>query len=71
MISYYSNQWIHVVCVPIIAATMICALSYIPFSFKFSGYTIGVDAIGIAIAIAYYLSINIAFGVIDILLSLE
>ena len=50
---------------------MVCAISYIPLHFEIQGHVIGLDIIGIAFTSAYYLTMNLAFGVLVILLSLE
>jgi hypothetical protein len=49
--------------VPIIAATLICALSFIPFSLTYKGYTIGAAEIAVALILFHYLSINVGFAV--------
>lgn len=48
---------------PIIAATLMAAVSYIPLSFTVAGLTIGAAEIFVALTLVYYISINVAFAV--------
>jgi uncharacterized membrane protein YGL010W len=63
------NKWIHIIFVPVIAATLFCGLSYIPFHVTLLDYDFGVAELFFAIALLYYISINILFAAGFIVLS--
>lgn len=48
---------------PIIAATLMSAISFVPFSFAVAGLTIGAAEIFVALILVYYISINVGFAV--------
>jgi hypothetical protein len=50
--------------VPIIAATLVAAINFIPFTFNIAGYSIGAAELFLAVILFYYISINVAFAVI-------
>jgi hypothetical protein len=49
--------------VPIIAATLISALSYLPLRLPLRGFSLGVDAFALALTLGYYFTINVRFAV--------
>jgi hypothetical protein len=57
--------------VPIIAATLVAAINFIPFHFDVAGYTIGSAEIFLAGILLYYVSINAAFAVFFMLFRWE
>ena len=63
MLFLYRNKWIHIICVPLIAATLIVALNYIPLNIDIAGYKIGLGEVALAITMAYYISLNVIFAV--------
>ncbi len=51
---------------PVIAATLISALSFVPVGVEVLGNRIGVAEVAVAASLIYYASININFAVRDL-----
>jgi uncharacterized membrane protein YGL010W len=68
-----SNKIIHIICIPLIAATLFSLLAFLPFSITLAdlpivgGITLGVAELLAAVGVVYYISLNPIFGVFFIL----
>jgi uncharacterized membrane protein YGL010W len=69
----FSNKIIHIICIPLIAATLFSLLGFVPFYFTLGdlpivgGLTLGVAELLAALGVVYYISLNPIFGVFFIL----
>ncbi len=68
----WRNKIIHIICIPLIAATLFSLLSYIPFNYTVDNlpvvgsYTVGFAEIFFVVAMVYYFSLSPLFGVKNI-----
>jgi uncharacterized membrane protein YGL010W len=64
-----SNKIIHIICIPLIAATLFSLLSFVPFALTLNdlpvigNLTIGAPELLGAVGVLYYISLNPIFGV--------
>lgn len=59
-----SNQWIHIITVPIIACTLFALISYIPLTYQLDGWTVGMDTVLLPLLVLIYLRVDLLYGVI-------
>ena len=53
-----SNKVIHIICIPVITATLFALLSYIPYRFDLHGHSLGCEHLLGALALLFYLTIH-------------
>ena len=63
--SYISNKIIHIICIPLIAATLLSLLSFIPYSIDFFGFSIGAAELLVLVGFAYHVSLNMFYGLFE------
>ena len=70
----WRNKIIHIICIPLIAATLFSLLSYIPFNYTVDNlpivgsYTVGFAEVFFVVAMVYYFSLSPLFGVKNIMI---
>lgn len=58
-----SNKIIHIVCIPLIMATMLALTTYIPWHTTIAGHQIGAFHIAVAVSLIYYATIGLGAAV--------